>query len=123
MCSSTVFMPSIISIAPPTNSAFDLCFVPNRDPIFRPVAENRNVVIPIQSTENHIFRLNADIDIPTASASILVATANRNMVFTSRELFTSSSSFDRDSRIMFIPIAASNPAATQWSNELILSIN
>ena len=60
---------------------------------------------------------------PTARASILVATAKRNIVFTSILLSVSSSSLDKDSFIMFAPIMASKANAIQWSIEVIYFLN
>ena len=62
---------------------------------------------------------------PTASASILVATAIRNMVFTSSaaEVSSSSSSLDRASRIMLPPINASSTKAIHDATVLMYFSN
>lgn len=57
---------------------------------------------------------------PTASASMLVATARVNIVATAKLFFSfwaqsQSSSFSKDSLSMLPPIIASNTNATQWS--------
>ena len=51
---------------------------------------------------------------PTASASMLVATASGSMALTPKESF-SSSALSRDSLIMFAPISESSTKAIQWS--------
>ena len=60
---------------------------------------------------------------PTASASILVATAIRNMVFTSSAAEVSSSSLDRASRIMLPPISASSTKAIHGATALMYFSN
>ena len=51
---------------------------------------------------------------PTASASMLVATASGSMVLNENESFTFSS-FEKDSLIIFAPMSKSRPKAIQWS--------
>ena len=73
-----------IMIIPPHNSALDLYFIPKRLPILTPAAEQTKVTIPMKETAGTIATLrNANVT-PTASASILVATASKNMDLTSR---------------------------------------
>ena len=55
---------------------------------------------------------------PTASASMLVATASGSIVLKEKESLTSSSS-PSASRIIFAPISASSTKAIQWSMLLI----
>ena len=52
---------------------------------------------------------------PTARASMLVATAIRNIVFAENDSFDEFSSFEKDSNTMFPPIKTSRAKAIQWS--------
>ena len=122
-CSSRILHPSRIRITPPASSAFDLYFVPNIFPIFTPAAERVNVVTPIKDTAaiRCTFR-NAKV-IPTARASILVATARRNMVLMSSDSFSSSHSPEQAYLIILAQMIPSRINAIQWSMAVILSRN
>ena len=73
--SSRIFTPISISIIPPHNPAFDLYLSPNILPIFTPAAEQTNVIQPMNDTAGIMFTLRNASETPTASASMLVATA------------------------------------------------
>ena len=64
-------------------------------------------------------------EIPTASASMEVATAMMNMVFTDRSAsgVSPSSSLLRASRSILMPMSASRAKAIQWSMAEIASMN
>ena len=47
-CSNNIFVPSIIKINPPANSAFFSYLSPNIFPILTPTIEIANVIIPIK---------------------------------------------------------------------------
>ncbi len=104
---------------PPTSSAFDLYFAPNTLPILTPIAERTNVVTPIIETAGTISTSRKANVTPTASASILVATARASIVRGEKESLRFSSSFLTASRIIFAPISASSTNAIQWSMFLI----
>ena len=90
---------------PPASSAFDLYFVPKIFPIFTPANEIKNVQTPIIDAADTICTFkNANV-IPTASASILVATASINISFISMDASAFSSSSDNDSFTILIPIS------------------
>jgi len=106
---------------PPMNSAFDLYLTPKRLPTLTPTKEKQNVVIPMIMAASSVLtsavdatRLTGTIAkvIPTARASILVATAMRNMVLTSSPASAVSSFLERASRIMLKPIRANSTKAT-----------
>ena len=74
-----------------------------------------NVVAPMNVTAGTILTCkNANVT-PTASASMLVATASGSMVIKRNESLTFSLSCSRDSRTMFAPMSASSTNAIQWS--------
>ncbi len=77
---------------PPANSAFDLNLQPKMPPILMPAAEKAKVVMPMRAADKKIFTFKKAKVIPTARASILVATAMTNMVLKAKELLTASSS-------------------------------
>ncbi len=110
-----------IKIRPPVNSAFALYFKPKRLPALSPIAERINVTAPIESMAVIIFTLGSRAKVmPTASASILVATARTNIVFMENELSESGVLLlSRASCIMFPPINARSTNAIQWSKEVI----
>ena len=110
-------------ISPPTNSAFDLYFIQNTLPTFTPIADRINVVHPMKVTAQTMFTCkNANVT-PTASASILVATARANIVFTSKLAFSSSSSSSLDYLIILIPMIPRRTNAIQWSICVIMDSN
>ena len=75
-CSNNIFIPNSININPPTNCAFFSYFAPNILPIFTPISDSMNVIIPMQVTENTMLHFrNANV-IPIANASMLVAIAS-----------------------------------------------
>lgn len=100
---------------PPANSAFDLNLQPKMPPILMPAAEKAKVVMPMRAADKKIFTFKKAKVIPTARASILVATAMTNMVLKAKELLTASSSAAKDSFIMLRPIKNRRIKATQWS--------
>ena len=100
---------------PPTSSAFDLYFAPKMLPMRIPIAERMNVVAPIKLMAGTILTCkNANVT-PTASASMLVATASGSIVIKLNESLRFSAS-SRDSFIMLRPISTSSTNAIQWSN-------
>ena len=67
------------------------CFskrLPNIEPIFTPMQENKKAMKPISKTAIIIFTSNAAKVTPTAKASMLVATAAGNITFTDKEAMT-----------------------------------
>ena len=75
--------------------------------------DSTNVVAPMNDTAGTISTCrNANVT-PTASASMLVATASGSMVIKQNESLTLSSSCSRDSRTMFAPISPSSTKAIQ----------
>ena len=73
-CSSKIFSPIRIRIAPPTNSARFSYFAPKALPMNTPASEMTNVVHPMRMTAApmEIEISTIENDTPTASASILV---------------------------------------------------
>ena len=111
-------------MTPPANSAFFSKRLPKMLPIFTPMADRAKVVTPIREAASQIFVFPAMArEMPTASASMEVATAIRNMVLTERSAETSSSFFERASRIIFAPIKARRVKAIQWSMASMASAN
>ena len=84
-------------------------------PIFKPMIDRRNVVAPIIATADHISTARTANETPTASASMLVATAIISMVCAEKSGSGLTFSREKDSRIMFIPINPSRKKAIQWS--------
>lgn len=82
---------------PPASSAFDLYLVPNMFPIFTPAAAMINVITPINETAGIICTFKKAKVMPTARASILVATARGNIVLQSKRSFEDSSSPEKAS--------------------------
>ena len=64
---------------PPASSALDLYLEPKIFPTFTPAAERMKVVTPIKPAARMMFTSRNAKVIPTASASILVATASGNL--------------------------------------------
>ena len=75
---------------------------------------------PMQETAGPISTRRKAKVTPTASASMLVATARGSMDRGRKELSTCSSP-PRDSRIMFAPISPSRRKAIQWSTPAMIS--
>ena len=98
---------------PPASSAFDLYLVPNMFPIFTPAAAMINVITPINETAGIICTFKKAKVMPTARASILVATARGNIVLQSKRSFEDSSSPEKASRIILIPMMESSINAIQ----------
>ena len=103
-CSSSILSPIKTSTKPPAASAPDLYLVPKTLPIFTPSDENKNVVIHMMRHAKNVlnkedalksFTGTATNVIPTASASIEVATASKNIFLTSNPALASSSSFEK----------------------------
>ena len=70
-----------MSMIPPHSSALDLYFIPKRLPILTPAAEQDEGYYSNEGNSRDDATLrNANVT-PTASASILVATASKNMDF------------------------------------------
>ena len=97
---------------PPDISAFEPTYLPNSLPKQMPAAENKKVINPISHEASMIGTFSIDIDTPTASASMLVATARVNIVRTHMSQSTLSSFLPN---IMLIPIYAKIANAIQWS--------
>ena len=119
--------PIKIRIVPPMISEPDLYRIPNICPIFTPIMDIMHVITPIIITAittfiipavSNTFTGTATNVIPTASASILVATAIINIVLTSNSGFTSSGGA-KASLIMLPPISESSINATQGATTLI----
>ena len=90
-CSSRIFTPSRIRMMPPAISALLLYFRPNTLPTFRPTADRINVVAPMKLTAAGRFTSGRSANVmPTASASMLVATASTSIVLNENELLRSS---------------------------------
>ena len=70
---------------PPANSAFDLNLQPKMPPILMPAAEKAKVVMPMRAADKKIFTFKKAKVIPTARASILVATPKVNKVLLDNE--------------------------------------
>ena len=68
----------INKIIPPKSSALFLYFTPNLCPIKTPIAESRQVMNPVYPIAKATLTTKHASVIPAASASILVATANRS---------------------------------------------
>lgn len=64
---------------PPASSALDLYLEPKIFPTFTPAAERMKVVIPMKLAARMMFTSRKAKVIPTARASILVATASGNI--------------------------------------------
>ena len=79
-----------------------------------PTAESMNVVVPIIAIAGTISTSIHANETPTASASMLVATARGSIVLTENESSSCSSS-PKASLIIFAPISASRMNAIQWS--------
>ena len=85
--------------------------------------------MPINAAASQMFTLPTMArEMPTASASMEVATAMRNMVLTDRSASFSGSSpdssfFSSASFSMLMPMMTSRPKATQWSNASMASAN
>lgn len=79
-CSRSIFKPISIKIMPPVSSALDLNFMPNPCPIFTPTIDKISVIKPMEETAGIIFTLRKAKDIPTASASTLVARARGSIL-------------------------------------------
>ena len=73
-CSSKIFVPIKQRITPPARVALFLNLPPNFWPTQTPVSDKRNVVQPINEAAGKIFTCKKAKVIPTAMASILVAT-------------------------------------------------
>ena len=56
---------------PPKNSAFDLYLVPNKLPIFTPIAEQINVIHPINNTADTISTFK-NANVPTRETMIAI---------------------------------------------------
>ena len=76
--------------------------------------ERMKVMPPMRQTAGTMSTLRKAKVTPTASASMLVATASGSMALTPKEALSSSAA-PRDSRIMFAPMSASRMKAIQWS--------
>lgn len=76
---------------PPVSSAFDLYFAPNTFPTLTPAMDKQKVVMPIMEAAMVIFTFRNAKVIPTARASMLVATAKSSIVRKERESFACSS--------------------------------
>ena len=101
----TWLLASLLNIRKLKVNTFDLYFVPKIFPIFTPANEIKNVQTPIIDAADTICTFkNANV-IPTASASILVATASINISFISMDASAFSSSSDNDSFTILIPIS------------------
>ena len=88
---------------------------PTTAPALTPTAERRKVVRPIRLTASRMSTWRKAKVMPTVRASILVATANGSMARGEKEVPRLSSSWLRDSRIMFRPMRPSSRKAIQWS--------
>ena len=109
---------------PPASSALALYLRPNRLPTFSPTAEQTNVVMPIRQTASGTLTSGSSANVmPTASASMLVASASRSIVLKLNESLPLDSSLDRLSLIMPAPMADSSTNATQWSKAVMYCSN
>ena len=114
-CSSRIFVPIKISIIPPMMLAGFEYFAPKKFPIATPAKLNKKVVTPIINIARQISTIkNANVT-PTAKASMLVATASRNIVLVLFLFLSLSFSSSKASLIMFAPMRKRSPKAIQWS--------
>ena len=109
---------------PPATSALLLYFRPKILPTFKPKTDRQKVVQPMSPTALKMSTSGSSAKVmPTARASILVATASISMALKPKDTFSScpslSSSRDRPSLSMFPPIRHSSTKATQWSTEVM----
>ena len=74
MCSTNILRPIKIRIIPPRIVALLFNKSPNFFPINTPIIDNPAVITPIDTTAKTISTFNVANDIPTANASIEVAT-------------------------------------------------
>ena len=117
-CSARILTPRRMRMTPPASCAFFSNLLPKRFPIFTPAAERTKVVIPISRTAGQIETLPAIAsEIPTARASIEVATAITNMIRKDRSALTSVQSsapfFSKASFNIFAPINPNRAKAIQ----------
>ena len=105
-------MPMAISIMPPASSARDLYLEPKALPASVPATDRTNVVAAIIPEAMNMFTLRKAKDTPTASASILVATARGSMAFHRKEGSGQLSAL-RDSQIILPPMKARRTKAIQ----------
>ena len=82
--------------------------------MYMPTAAIMKVVTPIRLAAGMMLTFRKAKVMPTASASMLVATAMRNMVLKPKSSL-SSSDLPKDSFIMLPPMKASSTKAIQWS--------
>ena len=97
---------------PPASSARLRQRAPKTLPSFTPSAESAQVITPIVATAGMIRIVSSANVTPTASASMLVATASGSIAPGVIALLTPSAS-PKDSRIMFAPISPSRTKAIQ----------
>ena len=116
-CSSRIFVPIKISIIPPMMLAGFEYFAPKKFPIATPAKLNKKVVTPIINIARQISTIKNAKVTPTAKASMLVATASRNIVLVLFLFLFLSLSFSssKASLIMFAPMRKRSPKAIQWS--------
>lgn len=88
---------------------------PTMAPALIPTAESRKVVRPIRPTARRMSTWRKAKVMPTVRASMLVATASGSMARGAKEVPRLSSSWLRDSRIMFRPMRPKSRKAIQWS--------
>ena len=82
-------------------------------PIFNPMIDKTKVVTPMTAIANHILTDSTAKETPTARASMLVATAIRNIVRTEKSGSGTTFSHAAASRIMFKPISPNKTNAIQ----------
>jgi hypothetical protein len=111
--SRRIFSPMAMRTAPPAASAFLPNLSPNRLPILIPAMDMAMVTIPITAAGTTMPSPSMAMDIPTARASMLVASARRAIVPTPMSPSTSPSSSDSASRIMLAPMRNSSAEAIQ----------
>ena len=115
-CSSSIFSPIKIKIAPPAISAFDLNLAPNTFPIFTPARDMANVTTPMNETAVTISMRKKANETPTASASMLVAKASGSICASFTEVSPAGqTSFLKLPTIIFPPRKQSKANAIQWS--------
>ena len=100
---------------PPATSALLLYFRPKILPTFNPRADRQKVVAPMRPTALKMFTSGSRAKvIPTARASMLVATARGSMALKPKDAFSSlSSSREKPSLSIFPPMRPSSTKATQ----------
>ncbi len=117
-----IFVPMAIKTRPPANSARDLNRVPKKQPTWTPIADKKKVVAAMIEAASIMLTFRKANETPTASASILVATARGSMAMGLKEGLGQESG-SRDSLIILPPMRSKRKKTIQWSNPLTSVLN